>query len=120
MMTMLDKMAETAEKPELLGFVTPSPPYEPPLPIFEMTWDPTRGFPHAACRPEARNPGGSPPPGDRNGSLQAGNCSSRSKRSQSSHERFAGVPDPVFWKVMEFYRLGDWRRPCTLPTGATW
>ena len=29
--------------------------------------------------------------------------------------RFAGVPDPIFWKVMEFYRLGDWRRPCTLP-----
>ena len=29
--------------------------------------------------------------------------------------RFAGVPDPLFWKVMEFYRLGDWRRPCTLP-----
>ena len=28
--------------------------------------------------------------------------------------RFAGVPDPIFWKVMEFYRLGDWRRPCTL------
>ena len=90
MMTMLDKMAETAEeKPELLGFVTPSPPYEPPLPIFEMTWDPTRGFPHAACRPEARNPGGSPPPGDRNGSLQAGNCSSRSNVSTS-----ASSPDP--------------------------
>ena len=37
------------------------------------------------------------------------------KRSQSSHERFAGVPDPVFWKVLEYYRLGDWRRPGTLP-----
>ena len=24
---------------------------------------------------------------------------------------FDGVPDPVFWKVMEYYRLGDWRRP---------
>ena len=23
----------------------------------------------------------------------------------------AGVPDPCFWKVMEYYRLGDWRRP---------
>ena len=26
-------------------------------------------------------------------------------------ERAAGVPDPVFWKVMEYYRLGDWRHP---------
>ena len=26
-------------------------------------------------------------------------------------ERAVGVPDPVFWKVMEYYRLGDWRRP---------
>ena len=26
-------------------------------------------------------------------------------------ERAEGVPDPVFWKVMEYYRLGDWRRP---------
>jgi hypothetical protein len=26
--------------------------------------------------------------------------------------RFAGVPDPIFWKVLEYYRLGDWRRPC--------
>ena len=33
----------------------------------------------------------------------------------SPKERFAGVPDPILWKVMEFYRLGDWRRPCTLP-----
>ena len=32
--------------------------------------------------------------------------------------RFAGVPDPIFWKVMEFYRLGDWRRPSSLPN--TW
>ena len=22
-----------------------------------------------------------------------------------------GVPDPVFWKVMEYWRLGDWRQP---------
>ena len=22
-----------------------------------------------------------------------------------------GVPDPVFWKVVEYWRLGDWRRP---------
>ena len=26
-----------------------------------------------------------------------------------------GVPGPIFWKVMEYWRLGDWRRPCTLP-----
>ena len=36
------------------------------------------------------------------------------KRSRSLG-RFAGVPDPILWKVLEFYRLGDWRRPCTLP-----
>ena len=28
--------------------------------------------------------------------------------------RFAGVPDPILWKVMEYWRLGDWRRPGTL------
>jgi hypothetical protein len=37
------------------------------------------------------------------------------KRPRPPQERFAGVPDPIFWKVMEFYRLGDWRRPGTLP-----
>ena len=26
-------------------------------------------------------------------------------------KRLVGVPDPVFWKVMEYWRLGDWRRP---------
>jgi hypothetical protein len=25
--------------------------------------------------------------------------------------------DPIFWKVLEYWRLGDWRRPCTLPLG---
>ena len=25
--------------------------------------------------------------------------------------RPAGVPDPAFWLVMEYWRLGDWRRP---------
>jgi len=25
--------------------------------------------------------------------------------------RSAGVPGPVFWKVMEYWRLGDWRHP---------
>ena len=37
------------------------------------------------------------------------------KRPRSPPERFAGVPDPIFWKVLEYWRLGDWRRPCTLP-----
>ena len=26
-------------------------------------------------------------------------------------ERAAGVPDPAFWLVMEYWRLGNWRRP---------
>ncbi len=25
--------------------------------------------------------------------------------------RPAGVPDPAFWLVMEYWRLGNWRRP---------
>jgi hypothetical protein len=33
------------------------------------------------------------------------------RRHQPPPNRAAGVPDPVFWKVMEFWRLGDWRRP---------
>ena len=32
-------------------------------------------------------------------------------RSRPPPERAAGVPDPVFWKVIEYYRLGDWRHP---------
>ena len=37
------------------------------------------------------------------------------KRPRPPPERFAGIPYPIFWKVLEFYRLGDWRRPSTLP-----
>ena len=37
------------------------------------------------------------------------------RRSRPPPKRSAGVPDPVFWKVLEYWRLGDWRRPCTLP-----
>ena len=33
------------------------------------------------------------------------------RRHQPRPNRAAGVPDPVFWKVIEFWRLGDWRRP---------
>ena len=39
----------------------------------------------------------------------------RTRRSQLSLKRSAGVPDPIFWKVLEYWRLGDWRRPYTLP-----
>ena len=38
----------------------------------------------------------------------------QTRRSRAPPECSVGVPDPIFWKVMEFYRLGDWRRPCTL------
>ena len=37
------------------------------------------------------------------------------RRSQPPPQRSASVPDPIFWKVLEYWRLGDWRRPCTLP-----
>ena len=37
------------------------------------------------------------------------------RRSRPPPKRSAGVPDPIFWKVLEYWRLGDWRRPCTLP-----
>ena len=48
--------------------------------------------------------------------LFGGTIASRgsSKRSRPLG-RFAGVPDPIFWTVMEYWRLGDWRRPGTLP-----
>ena len=26
-------------------------------------------------------------------------------------KRLVGVPDPAFWLVMEYWRLGNWRRP---------
>ena len=48
------------------------------------------------------------------GTAAASRCP-RTRRSQLSLKRSAGVPGPIFWKVMEFWRLGDWRRPCTLP-----
>jgi len=35
----------------------------------------------------------------------------RARGTRSLPQRPAGVPDPVFWKVMEYWRLGDWRRP---------
>jgi hypothetical protein len=33
------------------------------------------------------------------------------RRHRPPPNRAAGVPDPVFWKVMEYWSLGDWRRP---------
>ena len=37
------------------------------------------------------------------------------RRDRPRPEYFAGVPDPIFWKVMEYWRLGDWRRPYQSP-----
>ena len=48
------------------------------------------------------------------GTAAASRCP-RTRRSQLTLKRTVGVPDPVFWKVLEYYRLGDWRRPSTLP-----
>ena len=33
------------------------------------------------------------------------------RRRRPLPQRPAGVPDPAFWLVMEYWRLGDWRRP---------
>ena len=33
------------------------------------------------------------------------------RRRRPLPQRPAGVPGPVFWKVMEYWRLGDWRHP---------
>ena len=47
--------------------------------------------------------------------LFGGTAAVPTRRSRPPPKRSAGVPDPIFWKVLEYYRLGDWRRPCTLP-----
>ena len=47
--------------------------------------------------------------------LFGGTTAVPTRRSQPPPQRSAGVPDPIFWKVLEYWRLGDWRRPCTLP-----
>ena len=48
--------------------------------------------------------------------LFGGTTAVPTRRSQPPRpKRPAFLPDPVFWKVLEYYRLGDWRRPCTLP-----
>ena len=33
------------------------------------------------------------------------------RRARPLPPRTAGVPDPAFWLVMEYWRLGDWRHP---------
>ena len=33
------------------------------------------------------------------------------RRRKPPPQRPAGVPDPAFWLVMEYWRLGNWRRP---------
>ena len=47
--------------------------------------------------------------------LFGGTAAVPTRRSRPPPKRSAGVPDPIFWKVLEYWRLGDWRRPCTLP-----
>ena len=47
--------------------------------------------------------------------LFGGTTAVPTRRSRPPPKRSAGVPDPIFWKVLEYWRLGDWRRPCTLP-----
>ena len=47
--------------------------------------------------------------------LFGGTATVPTRRSQPPPKRSAFLPDPIFWKVLEYWRLGDWRRPCTLP-----
>ena len=46
--------------------------------------------------------------------LFGGRTAGRSRpptRHRPASDSLQGVPDPVFWKVMEYWRLGDWRHP---------
>ena len=45
------------------------------------------------------------------GGRTAGRARPPTRRHRPPPRRTAGVPDPVFWKVMEYWRLGDWRHP---------
>ena len=47
--------------------------------------------------------------------LFGGTVAVPTRRSRALPKRSAFLPDPIFWKVLEYYRLGDWRRPGTLP-----
>jgi len=45
------------------------------------------------------------------GGRTAGRARPPTRRHRPAPSRAQGVPDPVFWKVMEYWRLGDWRHP---------
>ena len=45
------------------------------------------------------------------GGRTAGRARPPTRRHRPPPPRAAGVPDPAFWLVMEYWRLGDWRRP---------
>ena len=45
------------------------------------------------------------------GGRTAGRARPPTRRHRPPPNRTQGVPDPVFWKVMEYWRLGDWRHP---------
>ena len=45
------------------------------------------------------------------GGRTAGRARPPTRRHRPPPRRTAGVPDPVFWKVMEYWRLSDWRHP---------
>ena len=51
--------------------------------------------------------------GGRTDATTRGRARPPTRRHRPPPNRAAGVPDPVFWKVMEYWRLGDWRRPET-------
>ena len=51
--------------------------------------------------------------GGRTDATTRGRARPPTRRHRPPPIRAAGVPDPVFWKVMEYWRLGDWRRPET-------
>ena len=51
--------------------------------------------------------------GGRTDATTRGRARPPTRRHRPPPKRAAGVPDPVFWKVMEYWRLGDWRRPET-------
>ena len=76
----------------------------------------TRRFPHSSTSPRSNSrqrPKATTPP-------QSATRRPRTRRSRAPPERSAGVPDPVFWKIMEFWQLGeDWRRPALFRKSST-
>ena len=45
------------------------------------------------------------------GGRTAGRARPPTRRHRPPPNRTQGVPDPAFWLVMEYWRLGDWRHP---------